>query len=76
MGLIVDRGLRRYLVRAILIRHKTVSDDEVKICLLPARLYVLFDRPTTERDIPTSVCDETVSVTGFVSNKSSLSAKE
>ena len=37
----------RNLACAILTRRKTLSDDEIRVCLLPWRLYVLSHSPTT-----------------------------
>ena len=40
----------RHLVRAILIRYKTLSDDGVKVCLLPQQLHILSYCPATVPD--------------------------
>ena len=40
----------RNLARAVLIRHKPLSDDKIKVCLLPRQQYVLSHCRTTVRD--------------------------
>ena len=40
----------RNLARAVLIRHKPLSDGEIKVCLLPRQQYVLSHCRTTVRD--------------------------